>query len=390
MSDEIGDSMAGMGRGVEAAVRVPPYDVVVRRLRRRRRRRVGIGGLALAAVVAIGITVVPQATRHPSPPLQTAAVRVAPPTGTGTLSLDDVSFLGPRDGLVLGRRCADVCRDVSLSTTDGGDHYGPEVPMPGRHRYVAAGGDADVAYAPDLAVRPAGAAGWISIDVPAPVADVAVAAGTMTVLLVPPGEPAQIWTGPSAPTTWTQFRPYAVVAGSDASARLVVAGPAPVVVSTDGTPRIATLDGQIQGAGPAFVETPLAVCGAGSRPSVSAVSATTWWVACRGERTAAGAEEVAITTDGGGSYSNVGTVPSQALNLSVVGVSPSTAYLYGGPELLVTHDGGATWRTALSEAGLGAPHVPPGQDGRDVWVVAPGLTTIYRTVGGTWTGLRLR
>ncbi|MGH3744881.1 MAG: WD40/YVTN/BNR-like repeat-containing protein [Mycobacteriales bacterium] len=390
MSDEIGDSMAEMGRGVEAAVRIPPYDVVVKRLHRRRRRRVGVGGLVLAALAAVGVTVLPQATRHPVRTMQTAAVRVAPQSGPGTLTLDDVSFLGPSGGLVLGRRCADGCQDVTLSTTDGGDHYGPEVAVPGRHRYVAAGRDIDVAYAPDLAVRASGSPTWTPLDVPAPVADIAVSDGSMTVLLVPPGAPAEIWTGPATPTSWSQFRRYTVVTGSDASARLVVGGTAPVVVSTSGTPRIATVAPAAAGAVPVVAEAPLAVCGSGSRPSVSATTATTWWVACRGQRTGGSSEEVAVTTDGGRSFSNVDAVPSGSLDLSVLGVSPTTAYLYGGPDLLVTHDGGTTWQTSLSEAGLGAPHVPAGADGRDVWVVAPGRTTIYRTFGGSWTGLRLR
>lgn len=390
MSDGIGDSMAEMGREVEAAVRVPPYDVVVKRLHRRRRRRVGVGGLVLAALAAIGITVLPQATRHPVQTTQTAAVRVAPQTGPGTLTLEDVSFLGPTVGLALGRRCADGCQDVTLSTSDGGDHYGPEVTLPGRHRYVTAGPGADVAYAPDLAVRPAGTPAWTPLDVPAPVADIATSGGAMTVLLVPPDAPAEIWSGPATPTSWTQFHLAAVVTGSDASARLVVGGGTPVVVSTSGTPRIATLDPSAQPAAPGYVETPVAVCGAGSRPSVSAVSDTTWWVACRGQRASGPSEEVAVTTDGGRSFSDVGAVPSGFLDLSVRGVSPRTAYLYGGPALLVTHDGGTTWRTALSESGLGTPHVPAGTDGVDVWAVAPGSAVIYRTTGGAWTGLRLR
>jgi hypothetical protein len=382
--------MAGMGRGVEAAVRVPPYEVVVKRLHRRRRRRVGVGGLTLSALAAVGFTVVPQVTHHSVRTVQTAAVRVAPQTGTGTLTLDDVSFRGANDGLVLGRRCADSCRDVTLATTDGGEHYGPEVTVPGRHRYVAAGLPVDVAYAPDLAVRLDGAPTWTALDVPAPVADIAFSAGSMTVLLVPDGSPAELWSGPATPTSWSQFHRTALLAGTDDSARLVAGGGAPVVVSTTGTPRITSLDPAGPGTAPSVSVMPLAVCGAASRPSVSAVTATTWWVACRGQRASGSSEEVALTTDGGRSFSNVGTVPSGALNQSVVGVSPTTAYLYGGPKLLVTHDGGATWQTALSEAGLGAPHVPPGTGGQDVWVVAPGSTTIYRTTGGDWTGLRLR
>ncbi|HEY5336386.1 MAG TPA: hypothetical protein VIJ71_10260, partial [Mycobacteriales bacterium] len=281
MSDEVGDSMARLGRGVEAAVRVPPYDVVVKRLHRRRRRRAGVGGLVLAAFAAVGLTVLPQVTHRPTNTVATAVVRVAPQTGVGTLSLSDVSFRGPADGLVLGRRCADTCHDVTLSTSDGGDHYGPEVTVPGRHRYVVAGGDADVVYAPDLAVRPDGAQSWTPLDVPAPVADVAVSDGSMTVLLVPPGAPAEVWSGPATPMSWSQFHRRAVVNGSDDSARLVTVD-GPTVVSTGGTPRVATLDLLVQGPEPTFDETPLAVCGAGSRPSVSAVSDTTWWVACRG------------------------------------------------------------------------------------------------------------
>jgi hypothetical protein len=385
MTDRIEDEMGELGRAVEAAVRIPPYELVVERVRRRRRRRAGAGGLLLAALVTVGVVVLPAVTREHAAGVQpTSAVRIAPPTGHGRLALSDVSYDRDERGLVLGRRCTDTCHDVALATTDKGVSYGPEVSLQGQHRYVAAGPTLDVAYAPDLALSRDGGATWTELFPPQPVADVSFDGATITVLVTPPGAAAELWTGPKSVTSWSQMHLQSTVPGSDDSARLAIAGPLTLVVSSTGTPRVAIHD-----AGGGWTQRDLGLCAPGSGPSVAPVSATTWWVACRNE-VADGTEVVGLTTDSGESYTSAGRLPDGDLDRSVDAVSAQTAYLYGGSSLLVTFDGGATWSVAFDQPGLGAPHIPPGHDGGDVWVLAPGANTVWRQLGhGRFTGIEL-
>ena len=98
-----------------------------------------------------------------------------------------------------------------------------------------------------------------------------------------------------------------------------------------------------------------------------------------------------MTTDAGQTFTSVAPPPTDDLGLSIVAVSARTAYLYGGDALYVTTDGGRSWQTALAEPGLGAPHVPAGHGGGDVWVLAPGANTVWRQLArGEFTGVRLQ
>jgi hypothetical protein len=398
---EVGDVMGGIRREVEAAVRVPPFAVVVRRHHRRRRRRVAAGGVVLATAAVAAVLALPAIVGprdRGETPTAAISVSVAPVTGTGLLSLSDVSFAGPQMGALLGRRCAASCSDVVLTTSDGGTTYGPETAVQGNYRYVAAGTQTDIAYAPDLAIRHAGDAGWSVLAAPAPVADVSVAGPTVLVLLVPPGRPAQLWSGPTAADSWSAYEPVTSVPGSDDTARLLrPTADSVVVVSNAGMPR--SIVGSLLGAGGAVgvrwaQPTDIAVCGPGSSAAVSAASPTTWWVACDGERDSdpMRGQEIAVTTDGGRTYTDAS--PPAALSTStqqlVTVTSPTTAYLSGGPALLLTQNGGVSWHSVLALPGLGIPHVPPGTGGQDVWLVASGGTTVYRSTGGAFTGLRLR
>ncbi len=399
MSDELEDAMSeALGRvrrDVEAAVRIPPYELVLRRHRRRRRRAAGAGGVALAALVAAGFAITPALTSHRTTsvtPATDVRVSLAPPQGAGTLSLSDVSFADAAQGALLGRRCTATCHDVVSASSDGGQHYGAEVTVPGGHRYVAVVGDGmELAYAPDLAVSSDRGATWTALGVPAPVADVSVSGGTVLVLLTPAGAPAQLWSGPLDATSWAGYTDLGAVTGSDDTARLLRPATSSLVVvsSGSGAPRVASAT--LGPAAPRWRSSPLALCGAGALPSVSAVSATTWWVACEGQQDPDGAETVAVTTDAGETYTSGAPPAAGGTQQQVTALSPGVAYLSGGPALLVTTDGGRMWSVALKEPGLATPHVPAGVGGQDIWVVQPGAATVWRTTGGgTWTGLRLR
>lgn len=399
MSDELGDAMSRVRREVEAAVRIPPYELVLRRHHRRQRRRVGAGGLALAALVVVGVVVAPGLvggrTGAVAPSSHTVSVSVAPITGRGTLTLQDVSFATPRLGTVLGRRCAQTCHDVTLASTDGGEHYGPEVPVPGSHRYVAATADGrQVAYSPDLTVSTDSGRTWAPLAAPAPVADIAVAGGQLLVLLVPTGGQAQLWSGPVAASSWSAYTEIGDgVPGSDDTARLSRPADGAVIVVSAGPGQPTVTTGDLEASGAVAWQTrPVGACGSGSRPNLSALSASTWWVACSGQRGPAGGEAVALTRYAGESYTDAG--PSGSVSTAtaqrVTATTADVAYLSGPGGLLVTRDGGESWRTVLTQPGLGDPHIPPGTGGADIWVVAPGTSTVYRSSGGAFTGLRLR
>jgi hypothetical protein len=388
----MGEAMGAVRRDVEAAVRIPPYELVLRRHHRRRRRAVGAGGIALAALVAAGFAVLPAvgtSRGRAVAPASAVSVSVAPQTGPGRLTLSDVSFADATDGAVLGRRCAARCADVVAATTDGGQHYGTEVTVPGDHRYLAVlAGGREIAYGPDLAVSDDGGASWSTLAVPAPVADVSLSDGRLLVLLVPPGAEAQLWQGPVA-AAWSAYAELGAVRGSDDTARLQRPdADTVIVVSSQGVPRTAVTT--LRGGTLSWRTDPIAACGGGAVPSVSAVTATTWWVACQGQADGQGAETVAVTTDAGATYTAADPPASASVQQQVTALSASRAYLEGGAGLLETSDGGATWSTVLPEPALGAPHVPGGVGGQDVWVVSPGGDTVWRTNGGPWTGIRLR
>ncbi len=388
-TEGLGASMGALRRDVEAAVRVPPYDVVLRRHHQRRRRRVGVGGLALAAVVAVGVTVLPGLSGpHRAGVTPTGRLSVSRPP-VGGVRLADVSFDGAQDGTLLGQVCAQACYDVALASTDGGRSYGAPVSVPGTHRYVAAlAGGARIAYAPDLALSADAGATWIALAAPAPVADVVVAAGRMWVLLTPAGAAAQLWSGPATATSWAAYREASAVPGSDASARLVRPSAGTLLVVSGGQAGPRSVVATVSGTAVSWqAERPVSVCGVGSAPSVSAVSAGTWWVACGGQLAAAGGQEVAVTADGGATYTGVARVPTDSTGQQVTALSARVAYLWGGPELLVTRDGGGSWQEALAQPSLGAPHVPLGSGGADAWVLAPGTSTVWRTTGSGWSAL---
>lgn len=400
MSDELGEAMGQVRRDVEAAVRIPPYELVLRRHHRRQRRRVGVGGLALAVLVAVGLVVAPGLvggrTGAVAPSSHMVSVSVAPITGKGTLSVQDVSFATARVGTVLGRRCAQTCHDVTLASTDGGEHYGPEVPVPGNHGYVAATADGrQVAYGPDLAISTDYGQTWAPLATPAPVADIAVTGGQLLVLLVPTGGQAQLWSGPLAAASWSAYAQIGDgVPGSDDTARLSRPADGAVIVVSAGPGRAPTVTtGDLEAGGAVAWQTrPVGACGQGSRPNLSALSVSTWWVACAGQRGPAGGEAVALTTYAGESYTDAGppAAASTATAQRVTATTADVAYLSGPGGLLVTRDGGQSWRTLLTQPGLGDPHIPPGTGGTDIWVVAPGTSTVYRSGGGAFSGLRLR
>jgi hypothetical protein len=266
------------------------------------------------------------------------------------------------------------------------------VTVPGSHRYVAVVGDGtELAYGPDLAVSTDRGASWAALAAPAPVADVSVSGGTVLVLLAPTGSEAQLWSGPLDATSWSGYTDLGAVTGSNDTARLLRPTSMSVLVVSSGTGVPTVASATLGSAAPVWRSADLALCGAGAAPSVSAVSSSIWWVACRGQQDAHGAETLAVTTDAGGSYTSVSPPSSGGTQQQVTALSSSRVYLSGGPMLLVTADGGQDWQVALREPGLGTPHIPAGVGGRDIWVVQPGAARVWRTTGGgTWTGLELR
>lgn len=387
-------ALAELRADLAARIEVPPFSTLERRARIRRASRTAGMAAAIAAVAAVAAVLVPRLASGPDstatvarPPQVTVTVTVPPPplTALGPISLDDVSFASPTDGVVLGTRCnnAHVCDTVVRRSTDGGVSFEPAAlvaPAQGVANKIADLGDGYVyAYGPGLFLSADDGASWHRVDVGGrTVRDIAAGSdGTLVVLTTADHGPARLLRLPLGDVA---AEPVAMTQVPDTGTQARLQQPTAGVEIVVGSGANAHIMEQTRAAGWTRRNLP-PQC---AYPSLS-TTPTTWWVAC------AAGHGKAVTTRvwrsvGGGNWVRLPDPPKSAGTLTITAVSPTTAYLSGlGLGLDSYADASGRWVSEVpSNEAIGEPHFRGGQ----AWVTAG--QDVFRRVGDRWIPTSLR